>query len=189
MPPVLLLRIATPDDIPALTELVAQSALGLQGTEYTRAQIEGALGTVYGIDRVLVDDGTYFLVELDDRPVACGGWSQRRTEFGSSQSPVKDDRRLDPAVDPARIRGFFVDPAMARRGLGTRILNACESAAREVGFQRFELTATLTGVPLYARHGYEPGQHFHLDLPNGEVLPVVRMSKSALAGGGGGQAA
>ncbi len=175
------LRLACQADIPALTELIERSVRALQVDDYTREQIEGALGTVYGIDPQLVEDGTFFVVETGEPPfpVACGGWSKRRTAFGSGNSPVKDDSLVDPAVDPARIRGFFVDPAFARKGLGTTILCACESAAREAGFLRFELTSTLTGIALYRKHGYEAVQTLELRLPNGAPYPCVRMARPA----------
>lgn len=173
----LALRPATLDDVPALRELIEQSVRGLQGSDYTPAQVEGALGTVYGTDRAMIADGTYFVIEHEGAIAACGGWSQRRTAFGSDHSPVKDDRLLDPQVDAAKIRAFFVRPAYARQGLGTRILNACEDAARKAGFTCFELTATLTGVPLYARHGYVEVETVIFTLPNGEPYSAVRMRK------------
>jgi GNAT superfamily N-acetyltransferase len=177
------LRLASAEDIPTLIQLIERSARALQTGDYTPRQVEGALGTVYGVDPQLIADETYFMVETGDPAiaVACGGWSRRRTAFGSGNSPVKDDALLDPTTDPARIRGFFIDPDWARRGLGTAILHACEKAALAAGFRRFELTATLTGVALYARHGYTPVLHYGLDLPNGETLPVVRMAKAASA--------
>src|SRR5688572_1450802 len=120
------LRPASLDDIPALTTLIAESVRGLQLSDYTTDQIEGAIGTVYGTDRQMISDGTFFAVTDGDRIVACGGWSKRRTAFGSDSSPVKDDSLLDPATDPAKIRGFFVHPDYARQGIGTRILKECE---------------------------------------------------------------
>jgi GNAT superfamily N-acetyltransferase len=165
------------EDVPALQELITQSVRGLQAADYTTAQVEGALGTVYGTDQAMISDRTYFVVEHEGAIVACGGWSKRRTAFGSDHSPVKDDRLLDPHVDPAKIRAFFVHPAFARQGLGTRILEACEQAAQNAGFTRFELTATLTGVPLYARHGYIEVEKVQFTLPNGEPYSAVRMRK------------
>jgi GNAT superfamily N-acetyltransferase len=125
----------------------------------------------------MISDGTYFVIEHEGAIVACGGWSQRRTAFGSDHSPVKDNRLLDPHSDPAKIRAFFVHPAYSRRGLGTRILKACEEAAQNAGFTRFELTATLTGVPLYARNGYIEVETVQFALPNGEPYSAVRMRK------------
>jgi GNAT superfamily N-acetyltransferase len=157
--------------------LIAESVRVLQGADYTPAQIEGALGTVYGTDQAMISDGTYYVIEHEGQIVACGGWSQRHTAFGSDHSPVKDDRLLDPQTDPAKIRAFFVHPAYARQGLGTRILKACEDAARRANFTRFELTATLTGVPLYARHGYTAVETVWFELPNGQPYSAVRMRK------------
>jgi GNAT superfamily N-acetyltransferase len=173
----LVFRAATLEDVPALRELIEASVRGLQGADYTPSQVEGALGTVYGTDRAMISDGTYFVVEHEGGIVACGGWSKRRTAFGSDHSPVKDDRLLDPQVDAAKIRAFFVHPTYARQGLGTRILKACEDAAETAGFTRFELTATLTGVPLYARHGYVEVETVCFMLPNGEPYSAVRMRK------------
>ena len=113
--------------------------------------------------------------------VACGGWSRRKTAFGSDSSPVKDDSFGEPGVDPARIRGFFVHPAWSRKGLGTQILRACESAAVEAGFTRAELVATVTGVALYQRHGYAVTQRYEWDLPNGARYVAIGMTKPLVA--------
>jgi GNAT superfamily N-acetyltransferase len=173
------LRLAAESDIPELGRLIAQSVRVLQAPDYSAAQREGALGTVFGVDRQLIADRTYFVAAAPDGALAgCGGWSRRQTLFGSDHSPVKDDAFLDPARDAARIRAFFVHPDHARRGLGRRILEACEAAAREHGFSRFELGATLTGIPLYEACGYAAVERIEVPLTNGAVLPVVRMRKS-----------
>ena len=101
------LRTATLEDVSALEQLIADSVRGLQTHDYTREQIEGALGTIYGTDKRMIEDGTFFVVEDGTRIVACGGWSKRRTAFGSDSSPVKDDSLLDPALDPALNPGSF----------------------------------------------------------------------------------
>lgn len=161
-----------------LTELIAASVRGLQTAEYSTSQIEAAIGTIYGTDRRMIGDGTFFVVEHGSQIVGCGGWSRRRTAFGSDDSPVKDDSPLDPQIDPAKIRGFFVHPDWARRGIGTRILLACEEAARKGGFARLELVSTLTGVALYSRHGYVETERVTLTLPNGQPYGAVRMQKN-----------
>ena len=173
-----LLRLATIDDVPELERLIAASVRILQAGEYTSGQREGALGTVFGVDRQLIRDGAYFAIEEDGTIVACGGWSRRRTLFGSDHVSGKDDALLDPATEPARIRAFFVHPDHPRRGLGSRILEACEAAARDAGFRKLELAATLTGVPFYAARGYTEAERIEVPLGNGETLPVVRMGKS-----------
>ena len=130
-------------------------------------------------DTQLIADGTYFVFETADGVLAaCGGWSWRRTLYGGDRHPVsRDAERLDPATDAAKIRAFFVHPAWARRGLGPRLLQACERAAWDAGFRRAEMGATLSGVPLYERHGYRRVVEILVDLPGGETLPVARMEK------------
>jgi GNAT superfamily N-acetyltransferase len=177
------LRLATPRDIPALHALIEASVRGLQTGDYTPAQIEGALGTALGLDTQLVADGTYFVLEAKgseglEMLVGCGGWSNRKTLFGSDHAAVRENAFLDPAIDAAKIRAFFIHPDWARRGLGSGILEACEAAARAAGFTRFEMGATLTGVPLYLARGYKTIERIDIPLHNGEVLLVIRMAKS-----------
>jgi GNAT superfamily N-acetyltransferase len=175
-----MMRKAAFQDVERIGSLIAESVMGLQAGDYTLAQREGALGTVFGVDRLLIEDQTYFVVEVENgRLAACGGWSKRSTLFGSDNgSPVKDASFLDPAVDAARIRAFFVHPDFARRGLGSAILAACENEARSAGFRRLQLGATLTGIPLYERHGFRVLERTEVPLPNGESIAIVRMEKS-----------
>jgi GNAT superfamily N-acetyltransferase len=176
------LRLATREDIPVLRELIALSVRILQRGDYSAEQLEAALGTVYGVDTQLIADGSYYVVETASHTketiiVACGGWSKRRTLFGSDQGPNRDSSLLDPARDAAKIRAFFVHPDWVRRGLATRILRACEEAGYAEGFRRFEMGATLTGVPMYAACGYTKDETLETALGNGLTLTVVRMSK------------
>jgi GNAT superfamily N-acetyltransferase len=99
--------------------------------------------------------------------------------FGADHGPGREPELLDPAIDAAKIRAIFVHPDFARRGLGTLILATVENAAREAGFQKFEMGSTLTGVPLYLLKGYTETERIAVPLANGEALPVVRMVKTA----------
>jgi GNAT superfamily N-acetyltransferase len=177
------LRLATEADIPALHALIEASIRGLQAGDYTPAQLEGALGTVLGLDTQLIADRTYFLAESLDQnikgrsPAGCGGWSKRKTLFGADRGPGREPDLLDPATDAAKVRAIFVHPDFARRGLGSLILVAVENAARQAGFRRFEMGSTLTGVPLYRLKGYVEVERIAVPLWNGEALPVVRMVK------------
>jgi GNAT superfamily N-acetyltransferase len=178
--PDFILRLATPADIPALHILIEQSIRGLQANDYTPAQIAGALGHALGLDTRLVADQTYFIAEPASDPgtlAGCGGWSFRKTLFGSDHGPGRTGEKLDPQSDAAKIRAIFVHPRFARRGLGTLILAHCERAAMQAGFHRFEMGSTLTGVPLYRLRGYRDGNLVEIPLPNGEFLPILRMEK------------
>lgn len=178
------IRAAVRDDIADLRQLIELSVRGLQKNDYTPEQMEGALGHALGLDTQLVEDGTYFVVFPSDTPeqiVACGGWSFRRTLFGSDHGPDRESALLDPATDAAKIRAIFVHPGWARQGIGTLLLRHCEEAAEEAGFRRFEMGSTLTGIPLYSLKGYVEFERVAVPLPNGEALPIVRMAKSALS--------
>jgi GNAT superfamily N-acetyltransferase len=184
VPTTLAIRRATSTDIPALSALIDLSVRTLQAPDYSPSQIEAALGTVFGVDSGLIADGTYFVVEATDANgekmiAGCGGWSKRKTLFGSDHGPGREDSLLDPLCDNAKIRAFFVHPDWARRGIGSKLLAACETAAIEAGFQGFELGATITGERLYQARGYQVIERIDAPLGNGESLPVIRMSKSA----------
>lgn len=186
------IRKAQPSDVPVLQALIDRSVRGLQAKDYTASQLESALATVYGVDSQLIADGTYFVVEtdtssassIDSEPhaspvaiVGCGGWSKRKTLYGGDHWAGREDSLLDPQKDAAKIRAFFVDPDWVRRGIGTLILDACESAAIADGFRRLEMGATLTGVAFYRICGYIEREKLAVPLKNGESLPIVRMEK------------
>ncbi len=154
----IILRPATAADVPALEALIAASARALGVGYYTAEETEAAITYVFGVDSALVADGSYFVAEIDGVLAGCGGWSARRTLFGGDRFAAREDDRLDPAIDAARIRAFFVAPAYARRGVGAAMLDGCEAAARAAGFTTGALMATLPGVPFYAVHGYVGGE-------------------------------
>jgi len=169
------LRPAATTDIPALAELIALSGRALSVGYYTPEQAEAITRHVFGVDTQLVSDRTYFVIEHEGAIAACGGWSQRRTLFGGDQAKTGPDPLLDPASEPARIRAFFVHPAMARRGLARQLMAACTAAAGQAGFRTLELVATLPGEPFYLALGFAPAERFDLDLPGDVRVPVVRM--------------
>jgi GNAT superfamily N-acetyltransferase len=171
------LRLACAADIPAIEAIIPLSVRGLQAAWYSPAQMDAALGPVFGVDRQLIRDGTYFVIEQEGRLIACGGWSRRNAVFGGDRERAGEDAALEPARDPARIRAFFVHPQWARRGLGRTLLAACEAAIVAAGFRRAVLVATLAGEPLYAVGGYQVEARYEAPLPGGLTLPVVRMSK------------
>src|SRR6476660_7591472 len=97
MPPGFQIRPAVSADVPVLRELIDASVRRLQAQDYTPAQIESALKTVFGVDSQLIADGTYFVAEAksgeaaivpektfspDSVIVGCGGWSKRQTLYG-----------------------------------------------------------------------------------------------------------
>ena len=176
------LRVATLDDVPILSALIARSARSLGLADYTPAQMEGALAGAFGVDTNLVRDGSYYAIATGaGQVVACGGWSRRRTLFGGDTRAERDDAWLDPKVDAAKIRAFFVDPDHTRRGLGRLLLERSETDARSAGFTHFELMATLGGLRLYQQFGYVAGEPTLYPLPGGIDIRFVPMRKGAAA--------
>lgn len=173
------LRLATIADVPALQQLIRDSVVGLGAAYYTADQISSALSHVFGVDTQLIADGTYFVIELDNEIAGSGGWSRRKTLFGGDQMKSRQgEALLDPTTEAARIRAFYVHPRWARRGLGRKLIEACEDAARAAGFSKIELMATLPGEPLYTANGYEKAEATEIVTPTGERLPAFRMTKS-----------
>jgi GNAT superfamily N-acetyltransferase len=147
-------RLACPDDVDAIHELMKSSVLALFPAFYDGRQTASAAVHIAHPDVTLIEDGTYFVYEINGDIVACGGWSRRAKLYTGSDPGDSDARLLDPATEPARVRAMFVRGGWTRRGLGRAILEACEAAARDEGFRILALRATLPGVPLYAANGF-----------------------------------
>jgi len=191
------IRKAATADIPVLRRLIEASVRELQAEDYTPAQMEGALESVFGVDSQLIADGTYLVAEarivdaLSEAETTgrrrnpgsewviagCGGWSKRKTLYGSDHWTGREDTLLDPKREAAKIRAFFIHPAWARRGVGSKILAACEAAARAAGFTSYEMGATLTGAKLFRAKGYLAVENIEVPLKNGLTLAVIHMAK------------
>jgi len=161
----------------AISKLIEISARTLCAGDYTADQIEGALQEVFGLDSQLIDDRTYFVAESGSTIIGCGGWSKRKTLFGSDHRSERNSAELDPALDPAKIRAFFVLSDWAGKGIGKAILLQCETEAAAHGFHRLELMATLPGVRLYSRFGYSGSEQINYTLPSGAPIAFVSMRK------------
>ncbi len=172
------LRLAEHRDVPALEALISTSVRALQAPFYSREQREAAIGSVFGVDRQLIRDGTFFVAEEQGaRVIGCGGWSRRSSLCGGDQGRAAEDPALDPRVEPARIRAFFVHPDWARRGIGRAIMAACEQAVVAAGFRSAVVLSTLAGESLYASCGYVEEERCAIEMTGGLKLPIVRMAK------------
>lgn len=169
-------RLATEADIPALKAVMAAAIAELQRGHLTPEQI-AASHMIMGLDRQLIADGTYFVVEADGRIAGCGGWSRRATLYGGDHTPGRDAALLDPDLEPARVRAMYTHPDFARRGVGRLVLSLCEGAARAEGFSRLELMATLAGRELYSQAGFTDIEAIEDDR-GGTPVPLVRMGKA-----------
>lgn len=171
------IRPARSFEVAELEALIASSARALGPPFYTAAETEAAIAHVFGVDSELVSDGSYLVAERDGALAGCGGWSRRTTLFGGDRFSGRSSGFLDPAIDAARIRAFFVAPGHARQGVGDALLSACEAAAAAHGFTRTALMATLPGQPFYAARGYVAAQAITLDC-GGTPVRFVPMDKT-----------
>ncbi|MCA1735506.1 MAG: GNAT family N-acetyltransferase [Actinobacteria bacterium] len=142
---------------------------------YTAAETEASTKYIAHVDPMLINDGTYFVIEAGNELVACGGWSKRDKLFSGSADQEDLVRLLDPTTEAARVRAMFVRSDWTRKGLGTRILDACQAAARAEGFRRLSLMATLPGYELYLRYGFVAGERGPITLPDGTLIECIAM--------------
>lgn len=169
-------RLAIVADCSQLQPIIAAAISDLQRGFLTSAEIESSRA-IMGVDTQLIEDGTYFVAEIDGALAGCGGWSRRRMLYGADVTTGRDLGLLDPAVDAARIRAMYTHPAHVRRGVARAILAKSEAAALAEGFARMEFVSTMAGVPLYLACGYVAGELFN-DATGGVPVPLLRMSKS-----------
>jgi GNAT superfamily N-acetyltransferase len=170
-------RLALASDAPRISELMRVSVLELFPHFYDQQQSASAAVHIAHLDIQLIDDGTYFVHEGGDEIVACGGWSRRNKLYTGSGAGDDDNRLLDPQTEPARVRAMFVRRDWTRRGLGRAILDSCERAARDEGFKKLVLGATLPGVPLYRSFGFREVERFVVTMPDGVSVECVAMDR------------
>lgn len=163
-------------DIPALNQIIAEAAQQLNAADYTQAQIDSVLKYGYGVDAQLIEDGTYFVAEMNGRILGSGGWSRHRALHNGELTP-ESETPLSPLFDAAKIRAMFVHPQFSRQGIGRALLTVSETAARQADFKRLELMATLTGEPLYAAFGFVVQERYEEILPDGTPFAVALMVK------------
>lgn len=139
--------------------LISKSARILQSQYYKKSDIETALELVSGIEE-LIAAGSFLVAEYENKIIGCGGWT-----IDASES------------QKAEIRGFFVHPDCARRGVATLLLATCEIECLHKGIQTLCLTATLSGEPFYKKCGFSESGRFRQGLSNGESFELVKMAK------------
>lgn len=174
-------RIAHEADTEAIRQLMQASIAENMKSFLSASEIEAAKETM-GVDKTLISDGTYFLIETAHKGeavlVGCGGWGKRRTLYGGDHTVGRDDSLSDPSIDAARIRAMYTHPDWTRRGIGTLLLNLGEDAARQAGFKTIELGSTVPGEPLYRARGYVEVARRVETAANGFENTVIKMVKA-----------
>lgn len=173
------IRIARIDEIDPIEALMKRSMQFLGKGHYTEAQIDSCCKYVCVPDKQLIEDGSFFVVETEQGHLAgCGGWSFRNKLYAGPSALSHQTSQLDPATDPARIRAMFIDPNYSGQGIGSLILKHSESAAKERGFYKGALGATMSGFAFYQAKGWEPVSEENAPLPDGTTIKVIQMAKN-----------
>lgn len=173
-------RIAQEADTEAIRQLMRLSIAENMKAFLSAAEIEAAKESM-GVDKTLIEDGTYFLIETAYKGevvlVGCGGWGKRKTLYGGDHTLGRDDSFSDPLSDAARIRAMYTHPDWTRRGIGTLLLDLGEDAARKAGFMTIELGSTVPGEPLYLARGYFEVERKVEQTKNGSDNTIIKMVK------------
>ena len=175
-------RIATEADIPTIVAIMRASIAENMKAFLSPEEITAAQESM-GLDRTLIEDGTYFMIEHEGEggavaAVGCGGWGKRRTLYGGGHTKGRDDTYSDPATEAARIRAMYTHPDWTRKGIGSLLLDLGEAAAREAGFKTIELGSTVPGEPLYRARGYVEISRTEEVAENGAINSIIHMRKA-----------
>ncbi len=174
------LRLATLPEANLIDSLMKASTREIFPRFYDERQVESSIRYVSAVDRTLIADGTYFVLDAEGELVGCGGWSRRDKLYAGTLEGDTDAPLLDPNTQPAFVRAMFVRSDWTRHGLGTRILEACESAAKADGFRNLALMATLPGIPLYEHYGFHISERLVIPLADGVNIGMAAMEKEIL---------
>jgi len=75
------MRLARPEDAPAISALMRASILELFPRYHDERQTASAAEHIGELDTALIEDGTYYVHDEGGEMVACGGWSRRDKLF------------------------------------------------------------------------------------------------------------
>ena len=141
-------------------------------TDYEPGEVDSFLRHAGALETALIEDGTWFIAEIDGEIVASGGWSARAAPY----TAYIRNGTAAPA-DSAVIRGVYVDPAYAAAGLAQRIVDAIEDDIASSGYKSAHLATIYTSMPFYTAAGYRPCNLVSLSFPDGYELHGVAMTK------------
>lgn len=158
----LVLRPIREADLDAVRRLQADSFSALAGAVHSPAQIAAHVALIMAPDYAgeLLSNNLLVAEAPDGAVVATSGWCR-----------VPDDD------ETARLRKVFVAPDRAGQGLGRRMVEAAEDAARAAGFRRFRVRSNANAEAFYARLGYRPIRREDMPTAGGVALPTVIMVK------------
>lgn len=160
------IRIATPDDLDALGQLIAASYARLDDGSYEPDRIAAAMPAMSKPNPVLLASGTYFIAEADGEAAGCGGWTREKPGSGEIVDGV------------AHIRHFATHPAHLRKGVAKALIQHCLSEAEKAGITTMKSQSTLPAEPFYAAAGFRRIGPIEVEMGTGVMLPAVEMERA-----------
>jgi N-acetylglutamate synthase-like GNAT family acetyltransferase len=161
------LRVATPGDAEAVSELLRTSYPRLMRSAYDEDVLAPALKLMTQPNPSLLRSGTYYLAELATGSlVGCGGWTPERPGTKS----------VEPGL--GHVRHFAVHPDWTRRGIGRALLESCYRTARAAGVTAFECYSSLNAEKFYRALGFVRIREMDMELKPPVVLRGVLMRRN-----------
>jgi N-acetylglutamate synthase-like GNAT family acetyltransferase len=158
------MRIATPEDAPAVDALLKRSYGRLLREDYPAEILIMALPLMGRSNPKLLASGTYFLVADEaGELIGAGGWT------ATAPGDMPDTPGL------GHIRHVATDDRAVRRGVGRMILQRCFGEAKAAGLARLEALSTLTAVPFYEAMGFVDIEPVAVPMGPDVMLPSIRM--------------
>ena len=160
------IRIATPDDLDMLGQLIAASYATLDDGSYEPERIAAAMPAISKPNPVLLASGTYFVAEVDGEAAGCGGWTFEKPGTGEVFDGI------------AHIRHFATHPAHLRKGVAKALLQHCLREATSAGIRTMKSQSTLPAEPFYAAAGFRRIGLIEVEMGSGVMLPAVEMERT-----------
>lgn len=159
----MLIRPATPADLPQIAALLARSYPALMRPAYPPALLEAALPALTRPNPELVASGRFYVAEAMGALLGCGGWSLAAPGHGAETPGL------------AHLRHFAVDPASIGKGVGRALFQRCTAEARSAGARHWQALSSLNAEAFYTRMGLTRIEALALPLGPDCAFPVLRM--------------
>lgn len=151
------IRLARVEDIPAIIDLQSLCLRVLNSREYTQRQVESlVVGQARCRKDLFHDEIVFVAVSEGDRQIV---------GFASLQ------------IETPHVGSMFVHPSMTRKGLGSQLLGAVETAGQEKGYPELSVLSSLMAVAFYEKNGFKRVGNSGFYSESGVWIPCVLLRK------------
>lgn len=146
-----------------LGDVIYRSYSYLMRPAYNNRNLEDALPFITKANSDLVQSGKYYAATVNEKIIACGGWSFEKPGSGHIEDGI------------AHLRHFATLPEYAGKGIGASLYSYAEAEAKKEGVRKFECFSSLNAVKFYERVGLEVIKEENITLPGNIIFPCVLM--------------